>query len=127
MQATATTTVITTGVTLTLDMDEVNVLIGHIEARQYSSPMADALREAAGLPSRKEIAFDTLATGQYDHIVLDKKILTIKELRAVIPGLGLKEAKDAVDEYAIRLRNHRDGCDLSEWECALLHNGAGAL
>lgn len=127
MKVTATTRTIVDGITITLDLDEATSLIETIESKHYSSTMADSLREAAGLPSRKDIARDLLNTGQYDHIVLDKKILTIKELRAVIPGLGLKEAKDSVDEYAIRLRHHRDHCDLAEWECMLLHSGNGSF
>jgi large subunit ribosomal protein L7/L12 len=48
--------------------------------------------EAAGAPAEEQDEFDVilLAAG-------DKKIQVIKEVRAIVSGLGLKEAKDLVD------------------------------
>src|SRR5262249_36946397 len=53
---------------------------------------APAGGEAAGAPAEEQDEFDVilLAAG-------DKKIQVIKEVRALVSGLGLKEAKDLVD------------------------------
>jgi Ribosomal protein L7/L12 C-terminal domain len=76
-------------VTVTIDTDEVGILARALEAYGFF---------ATALAYRNMLVVDTAPACDRD-IREGRKIHAIKTVRAAT-GLGLKEAKDAVDEYA---------------------------
>ena len=67
---------------------------------QAAAPMAVAGVAGPGMPGGPAAEEEAEEQTEFDVILLaagDKKIQVIKEVRAIVAGLGLKEAKDLVD------------------------------
>jgi ribosomal protein L7/L12 len=97
-----TSTPVVQTVTVTLDADEIHVLVRALEGMSYYATAAEfrALLVVKGSPD----AAAFLATGVCDRDLKEgRKIYAIKTVRAAT-GLGLKQAKDAVDAYERTLK-----------------------
>lgn len=111
MQVTANTVVTTVvkDVTITLSPGEARTLINFLIAKddgdaQYA--LRVALLDALDAPMREQLreALNNDPVAREDA-VNGRKVHAIKAIRSVVPSAGLKQAKDVVDEYAIRKQN----------------------
>jgi ribosomal protein L7/L12 len=73
------------------DLEELASFVKRCMPELWATPQAAA-------DSTFRYSIDQIASGLARSLV-GKKIEAIKTLRAIIPGLGLKEAKNAIDQW----------------------------
>ena len=98
----ALSTPVVQSVTVTLDADEVFMIVNALDAHGYSY-LGSQMRALLDVPV-VHTPETWLATGVVDGLIRDgKRIVAIKNLRAEFTGLGLREAKDYVFAYGATL------------------------
>lgn len=86
------------GFTITMDANEGRNLLNALESNQIFFGLCEELRAGLGYKTFDFLIKEAIGEGHYDHDLLNgKRIAAIKRLRATMPGLGLKRAKDYMD------------------------------
>ncbi len=101
---------------------EVSELVKELETTfgvSAAAPVAMAAAPAGAAAVEEKTEFDVVLTSAGAN-----KINVIKELRAVVPGLGLKEAKDLVEAAPKTVKEGANKEDAAKMKAALEKAGA---